>query len=42
MLEASELQDAADPDELLVTMITYSRADRVRPFEPLAREWGRA
>jgi hypothetical protein len=40
MPETSELRDAADADELLVTTITYSRADRVRSFEPLAREWG--
>jgi hypothetical protein len=42
MSEASELQDATDADERLGTTITYSRADRVRSFEPLAREWGGA
>jgi luciferase family oxidoreductase group 1 len=36
------LQDATDADELLVTTITYSHADRVRSFELLAREWGQA
>jgi alkanesulfonate monooxygenase SsuD/methylene tetrahydromethanopterin reductase-like flavin-dependent oxidoreductase (luciferase family) len=34
------LQDASDADELLVTTITHSHADRVRSFELLAREWG--
>jgi len=36
------LQDATDADELLVTTITHSHADRVRSFELLAREWGQA
>jgi luciferase family oxidoreductase group 1 len=36
------LQDATDADELLVTTITHSYADRVRSFELLAREWGQA
>jgi alkanesulfonate monooxygenase SsuD/methylene tetrahydromethanopterin reductase-like flavin-dependent oxidoreductase (luciferase family) len=36
------LQDATGADELLVTTITYSHADRVRSFELLAREWGQA
>jgi len=34
------LQDASGADELLVTTITHSHADRVRSFELLAREWG--
>jgi hypothetical protein len=42
MQETSELQDATDADELPITTITYSRADGVRSFEPLAREWGQA
>jgi luciferase family oxidoreductase group 1 len=36
------LQDATGADELLVTTITHSHADRVRSFELLAREWGQA
>ena len=32
----------AGADELLVTTITHSHADRVRSFELLAREWGQA
>jgi luciferase family oxidoreductase group 1 len=36
------LQDATGADELLVTTITHSHADRVRSFELLAREWDRA
>jgi luciferase family oxidoreductase group 1 len=36
------LQDATRADELLVTTITHSHADRVRSFELLAREWGQA
>jgi len=36
------LQDATSADELLVTTITHSYADRVRSFELLAREWGQA
>jgi luciferase family oxidoreductase group 1 len=36
------LQDATSADELLVTTITHSHADRVRSFELLAREWGQA
>lgn len=35
-------QDATGADELLVTTITHSHADRVRSFELLAREWGLA
>ena len=34
------LQDATGADELLVTTITHSHADRVRSFQLLAREWG--
>lgn len=34
------LQDATGADELLVTTITYSHADRVRSFKLLAHEWG--
>lgn len=34
------LQDASGADELLVTTITHSHADRVRSFELLASEWG--
>jgi alkanesulfonate monooxygenase SsuD/methylene tetrahydromethanopterin reductase-like flavin-dependent oxidoreductase (luciferase family) len=34
------LADATGADELLVTTITYSHADRVRSFELLANEWG--
>ena len=34
------LQDASGADELLVTTITHSHADRVRSFQLLAREWG--
>jgi alkanesulfonate monooxygenase SsuD/methylene tetrahydromethanopterin reductase-like flavin-dependent oxidoreductase (luciferase family) len=34
------LADAAGADELLVTTITHSHADRVRSFQLLAREWG--
>jgi alkanesulfonate monooxygenase SsuD/methylene tetrahydromethanopterin reductase-like flavin-dependent oxidoreductase (luciferase family) len=34
------LQDASGADELLVTTITHSHADRVRSFGLLAREWG--
>jgi luciferase family oxidoreductase group 1 len=36
------LQDATGADELLVTSITHSHADRIRSFELLAREWGQA
>ena len=36
------LRDATDADELLVTTITHSHADRVRSFELLAGEWGQA
>jgi luciferase family oxidoreductase group 1 len=36
------LQDATGADELLVTTITHSHADRARSFELLAREWGQA
>jgi luciferase family oxidoreductase group 1 len=36
------LQDATGADELLVTTITHSHADRVRSFELLAREWSQA
>jgi luciferase family oxidoreductase group 1 len=36
------LQDATSADELLVTTITHSHADRVRSFELLASEWGQA
>jgi alkanesulfonate monooxygenase SsuD/methylene tetrahydromethanopterin reductase-like flavin-dependent oxidoreductase (luciferase family) len=34
------LQDASGADELLVTTVTHSHADRVRSFQLLAREWG--
>jgi alkanesulfonate monooxygenase SsuD/methylene tetrahydromethanopterin reductase-like flavin-dependent oxidoreductase (luciferase family) len=34
------LQDATGADELLVTTVTHSHADRVRSFQLLAREWG--
>jgi len=36
------LQDATGADELLVTTVTHSHAERVRSFELLAREWGQA
>jgi alkanesulfonate monooxygenase SsuD/methylene tetrahydromethanopterin reductase-like flavin-dependent oxidoreductase (luciferase family) len=34
------LQDVSGADELLVTTITHSHADRVRSFQLLARKWG--
>jgi alkanesulfonate monooxygenase SsuD/methylene tetrahydromethanopterin reductase-like flavin-dependent oxidoreductase (luciferase family) len=33
------LQEATDADELIVTTITHSHADRIRSFSLLAREW---
>ena len=37
--QLSLLQEATDADELIVTTITHSHADRVRSFSLLAEEW---
>ena len=37
--ELMRLQEATDADELIVTTITHSHADRTRSFSPLAEEW---
>jgi alkanesulfonate monooxygenase SsuD/methylene tetrahydromethanopterin reductase-like flavin-dependent oxidoreductase (luciferase family) len=37
--ELVRLQEATDADELIVTTITHSHADRMRSFALLAREW---
>jgi alkanesulfonate monooxygenase SsuD/methylene tetrahydromethanopterin reductase-like flavin-dependent oxidoreductase (luciferase family) len=34
-----ELQEATDADELVLTTITHSHADRVRSYELIAKEW---
>lgn len=39
--ELVRLQEATDADELIVTTITHSHADRMRSFALLAREWFR-
>jgi luciferase family oxidoreductase group 1 len=35
----NRLRDATDADELVITTITHSHADRVRSYELLANEW---
>jgi alkanesulfonate monooxygenase SsuD/methylene tetrahydromethanopterin reductase-like flavin-dependent oxidoreductase (luciferase family) len=37
--QLERLQDATDADELIVTTITHSHADRLRSFSLLAQEW---
>ncbi|HEY2207461.1 MAG TPA: LLM class flavin-dependent oxidoreductase [Pseudonocardia sp.] len=39
--QLTQLRDATDADELIVTTITHDHADRVRSYELLAQEWQR-
>jgi alkanesulfonate monooxygenase SsuD/methylene tetrahydromethanopterin reductase-like flavin-dependent oxidoreductase (luciferase family) len=39
--QLEQLQEAAGADELIVTTITHSHADRVRSYQLLAEEWHR-